>query len=103
VREFWEETNIPGDAYDVIENLSFTEIFTGTNNVKYKHVYFVATLKNSKLVDLTQKLTNVQRREVSEVSWKTLQECKDITRPHYTERKAIISKLERTIQQVITL
>ena len=103
IREFWEETNIPSNAYNVIENLHFTEIFTGTNNVRYKHVYYVATLKDSKLVDLTQKLTNVQKREVSAVSWKTLKECKDITRPHYVERKAMIDKLERTIQQVITL
>lgn len=103
VREFYEETNIPSNAYAVVENLCFTEIFTGTNNVKYKHVYYVATLKDSKLVDLTQKLTNMQKREVSAVLWKTLQECKDITRPHYVERKAMIDKLERTIQQVITL
>lgn len=98
VREFWEETNIPGDAYDVIEKLCFTEVFTGTNNIKYKHVYYVALLKDSKHIDLTQKLTSMQRREVSAVSWKTLKECKEITRPHYVERKAMIGELERRIQ-----
>jgi 8-oxo-dGTP pyrophosphatase MutT (NUDIX family) len=97
-REFWEETNIPGNAYDVVEKLCFTEVFTGTNNIKYKHVYYVATLKDSKLIDLTQKLTNMQRREVSAVAWKTLKECKEITRPHYVERKAMIGELERRIQ-----
>jgi 8-oxo-dGTP pyrophosphatase MutT (NUDIX family) len=101
VREFWEETNISSEAYHVLEKVSFTEVFTGTNNVKYKHVYFVALLKDSKLIDLSQKLTSMQRREVSAVSWKTLKECKDITRPHYVERKAMIGELERRIQTLV--
>jgi 8-oxo-dGTP pyrophosphatase MutT (NUDIX family) len=98
VREFWEETNIPANAYDVHEKLCFTEVFTGTNNIRYKHVYYVAILKDSKLIDLSQKLTAMQRREVSAVSWKTLKGCKEVTRPHYAERKAMIGELERRIQ-----
>lgn len=98
IREFWEETNIPRETYMIIDDLSFTEIFTGTNNIHYKHIYYVALLKNSKHIDLSQKLTNMQRREVSAVEWKTLKECKEITRPHYVERKKLISELERRIQ-----
>lgn len=98
IREFWEETNVPRTAYDVIESLCFTEVFSGTNNIKYKHVYYVAILKDSSLVDLTQNLTSIQKREVSNVSWKTLKDCKDITRPHYIERKLLIEELGRKIQ-----
>ena len=97
VREFEEETNIIADSYKVYEDLSFTEIFTGTNNVRYKHVYFVAVLRNSKLINLDQKLTPTQRREVSAVAWKTLKECKEVTRPHYVERKKLICDLEREL------
>lgn len=97
VREFTEETNIPREAYSVCEHLAFTEIFTGTNGVKYKHVYFVALLQNSRLINLKQKLTVTQRREISGVDWKTLSECKKITRPHYMERKQIIANIERAI------
>lgn len=97
MREFEEETNILPEAYQVYEDLVFTEVFTGTNNVKYKHVYFVAILKNSKMINLEQKLTATQRREVSAVAWKTLKECKQITRPHYVERKSMIDDLERKL------
>lgn len=96
-REFFEETNIPPDAYTVMENLTFSETFTGTNNIRYKHKYFVALLKDSTLFTLRQKLTPVQRREISSVGWKTLTECKNITRPHYSERKKMITELERTV------
>lgn len=103
IREFTEETNISREAYSVCEKLSFTEIFTGTNGVKYKHVYFIALLENSRLINLKQKLTVSQRREISGIDWKTLSECKKITRPHYTERKRVISEIERAIQSPETI
>jgi 8-oxo-dGTP pyrophosphatase MutT (NUDIX family) len=97
-REFFEETNIPKEAYTICQELTFTEIFDGTNNVSYKHVYFIGLLQNSILINLKQKLTPSQRREISLVAWKTLGECKNITRPHYAERKNLISNVERTIE-----
>jgi ADP-ribose pyrophosphatase YjhB (NUDIX family) len=103
VREFEEETNIHKDAYVVYNDITFTEVFKGTNDVSYKHVYFLACLHNSKLINLSQKLTQTQRREISAVSWKSLRECKQITRPHYTERKLLIGDVERLIQVFETL
>jgi 8-oxo-dGTP pyrophosphatase MutT (NUDIX family) len=97
IREFYEETNIPKEAYHVLENLTFTETFVATNDIKYKHKYFVAVLRNSKLFDITQKLTVTQKREISSIDWKTLAECKKITRPHYVERKKMITELERSV------
>jgi 8-oxo-dGTP pyrophosphatase MutT (NUDIX family) len=94
VREFYEETNIPKESYRIIPNISFTEVFKGTNNVMYKHVYYIALLENSKCMNLKQKLTIAQRREVSAVDWKTLLESKSITRPHYVERKKVIDEVE---------
>ena len=96
MREFFEETNIPKEAYTVTDT-KFTESFVGTNNIHYKHVYFVAHLKDSKLFNLRQKLTLTQRREISAVDWKTLSECKSVTRPHYMERKKMITELETTV------
>lgn len=96
-REFFEETNIPKEAYEIRPDLSFSETFTGTNGIRYKHVYFVAFLKDSKIMNLKQKFTSSQRREISSIGWKSLSECKHITRPHYIERKRMISELERRI------
>ena len=96
-REFFEETNITPDSYTLQETLSFTETFRGTNNIMYRHIYFVATLKDSKLVNLKQKLTFMQSKEVSEVDWKTLNECRAAIRPHYVERLELLTRLERLI------
>ena len=40
----------------------------------------------------------MQSREVSAVEWKTLKECKNITRPHYEERKKLIERLEKEVK-----
>lgn len=97
IREFFEETNIPPEAYKVIPELTYSEIFSGTNDVLYKHIYFVATLEDSKVFNLKSKLTLVQRREISAVDWKTLSECRLLIRPHYTARQQVINELERSI------
>ena len=96
-REFFEETNIPKEAYEILPSLTFSETFVGTNNIRYKHIYFVAIMKDSKIMNLKQKFTPNQRREISSIAWKSLTECRSITRPHYVERKKMISELAQRI------
>lgn len=96
-REFWEETNIPPEAYTLCPDLKFVETFRGTNNVLYRHIYFVAMLCDSKIINLKQKLTFMQSKEVSEVDWKSISECRSVIRPHYSERLALMGQVERLI------
>ena len=96
-REFFEETNIPKESYTIHPTLTFMETFTGTNGIRYQHIYFVASMKDSKIMNLKQKFTANQRREISGIGWKSLTECKQVTRPHYVERKKMITELERRI------
>jgi len=96
IREFLEETNISRDCYE-LKDEHFTETFRGTNNIEYRHIYFVALLKNSRGINLKQKLTPMQSKEVAAVDWKTLSECKSIIRPHYIERKALMTEVEKFV------
>lgn len=96
IREFTEETNIPKECYVIHENLVLEETFIGTNNVKYKHIYFVAFLRNE--VNLKQKMTSMQKREVSAIAWKTIDECRQLTRPHYSQRKEMLDLLEHMLK-----
>jgi 8-oxo-dGTP pyrophosphatase MutT (NUDIX family) len=93
VREFGEETNIPRDAYVVLKNIILEETFTGLNNIRYRHVYFVALLKNPNLVNLSQKFTPMQRREISGIGWKTFDEAEAHIRPHHIERLGMLNQL----------
>lgn len=98
LREFDEETNIPRDSFVVLKNMILTETFMGLNNVQYKHVYFVALLKHPDMVNVNQKLTPVQRREISGIGWKTFEEAEALVRPHHVERKGMLNQLKSVIE-----
>ena len=98
VREFGEETNIPREAYTVLKNIVFEETFVGLNNVRYRHVYFVALLTQPDLVNINQRFTPMQRREISGIAWKTLGEAESLIRPHHTERLGMLTQLRSALQ-----
>jgi 8-oxo-dGTP pyrophosphatase MutT (NUDIX family) len=93
VREFNEETNVPREAYVLLNNILLEETFTGLNGVRYKHIYYVALLIHPELINLTQKFTPMQRREISGLAWKTLREADSLIRPHHVERRAMLGQL----------
>lgn len=103
IREFFEETNIKRDVYTLCDNLNFTEVFAGTNNVQYKHVYFIGLMNDLHEIDLEQRLTDIQRREIGAIAWMTLDECRETIRPHYTRRKEVISEIESALLTFETL
>lgn len=98
VREFGEETNIPREAYTVLKNIVFEETFMGLNNVRYRHVYFVALLTQPDLVNLNQRMTPMQRREISGIAWKTMADAEALIRPHHVERLGMLNQLRGTMQ-----
>lgn len=98
IREFGEETNIPREAFAVLKNIMFEETFMGLNNIQYRHVYFVALLKDPEQVNLTQRFTPMQRREISGIAWKSLDEADTLIRPHHIERLGMLNQLRSAIE-----
>jgi 8-oxo-dGTP pyrophosphatase MutT (NUDIX family) len=98
IREFNEETNIPRDAYTILKDIRLDETFMGLNGIRYRHVYFVALLTDPDLVNVHQKMTYMQRREISGIGWKTFDECRAYIRPHHVERTAMVEVLENIIK-----
>ena len=98
IREFSEETNIPREAYTICKNLLLSETFVGTNGTPYKHEYFIALLREPESIHLEQEMTSMQQREVSAIEWKTINECRETTRPHYIQRSDLLDSFQRIIQ-----
>jgi len=103
IREFGEETNIPRDSYVVLKNIRLEETFEGLNGIAYRHVYFVALLKNPDMLNLSQRFTPMQRREISGIAWKTFAECEGLVRPHHVQRKAMIQELRGVVDTFETV
>jgi 8-oxo-dGTP pyrophosphatase MutT (NUDIX family) len=98
MREFFEETNVPRDAYTLCRNLQFSEVFRGTNGVTYKHIYFIGLLSDAHTIDVTQTLTPTQSREISSVAWKSFDDCRTLLRPYYIQRKALFDEIEKALE-----
>jgi len=95
LREFEEETGIPLETIDVIENvLPFEETFIGTNHKAYKHKYFLAYINNNNI-----ELTNFQKSEVSSLEWKTYEECINSIRPYNLEKKKLITNINKVLEE----
>jgi 8-oxo-dGTP pyrophosphatase MutT (NUDIX family) len=98
IREFNEETNVPRDAYTILKDIRLEETFVGLNGIRYRHVYFVALLTAPDQVNVHQKMTYMQRREISAIGWKTFPECRGYVRPHHVERETMIEVLENIVK-----
>lgn len=102
IREFNEETNIPREAYVILRNIRLEETFVGLNGITYRHIYFVAMLKHPEMVNLAQKFTPMQRREISGIAWKSFEEAQGLVRPHHTERMGMLEQLRNVVESFET-
>ncbi len=95
LREFEEETGLKRSDYVLLEHLGiFNELFSGTNNIRYKHLYYIAEAKE----DLNEgefeldKNNFSQISEISKIHWWTLTEAFKKIRPYNNEKKKSIRK-----------
>ena len=100
IREFHEETGINDTDYSVCDTEPFTEIFLGSNNIRYKHVYFLGKYTSDKKI-LLDKKNYQQISEISNIKWFTITECLDNIRPYNIEKKEVIKKIDYYISNLI--
>jgi len=89
LREFQEETDIHASKISVLPVQPVEEVFTGSNGVRYKHIYYLATCKEPIEAKMNPKNKN-QRAEVSAIAWLTPSEISQKIRGNYQERKKLV-------------
>ena len=76
MREFEEETDLSSDEYILLENVSpISEEYTGSNGVRYKHIYYYAIYKGSKDNQVINPDKYEQYTEIGDIKWLTIDEC----------------------------
>jgi 8-oxo-dGTP pyrophosphatase MutT (NUDIX family) len=90
LREFQEETDIPSSKFHIIENIApIEETFIGTNNIKYKHIYYFAHASEEIPLNLNSQ-NNLQKAEVSAMQWFYTEDLLKKIRKNHSERKKLI-------------
>jgi 8-oxo-dGTP pyrophosphatase MutT (NUDIX family) len=102
LREFEEETGFLQKDIIVIDNLlPFEELYIGSNHKSYKHKYFLAYMnsgsQDSSATEVS--LQNFQKTEVSKMDWKTIDECLHSIRPYNLEKKKLILKINKMLEE----
>ena len=101
IREFTEETGIHNKLITMNNIKPFDEIFTGSNKIRYKHIYFIAELNcdysNKDLFDPNNKL---QCREIRDVKFFSYQDVLDKIRNTNVERRELFKRAHSTINKL---
>ena len=95
-REFEEETgykkyNLNNRNYN--DNNIYIEEFLGTNNIKYKHVYYLINMNEDIYKPTVNKNNKIQYGEVKNVGWFTYNECIQLMRPYDVAKKEVLGKV----------
>ena len=109
LREFAEETGINAKTIRLCNDIKpLEETFSGSNKIRYKHVYYVGKYVSYSLdsgVPLPTHFnpTNrVQSKEIKDVRWFSYQEAYDLIREHNVERRELLKRLNAMIMKSIT-
>jgi 8-oxo-dGTP pyrophosphatase MutT (NUDIX family) len=92
-REFREESGYASHHYKILSEKPFEEIFTGTNGIRYRHVYFICEIPESSGLPKID-ITNIQQvGEISNCGWFTFEQCMQMIRPYDEEKKNVLRRV----------
>ena len=99
-REFGEETGLSDTDFKIFNNISpIEEIFTGTDGIVYKYVYYVAGLLNDNISLDIQKLSDLG--EVGDIGWFNYDEAFNNIRPYHVARLHILTNFHLHLLNVM--
>ena len=99
-REFMEETGYNDSDYELDENLhTIVEEFTGTNGIRYRHVYYLAKMKNN--VHNAGVYTNTQKEEIRNIGWFNFYECLSLVRSYDTAKKDVVRQVYTFLESLV--
>lgn len=95
IREFCEETSISESQINILHNIQpIVEDLCGTNGVYYRHIYYIAELKDNLGLDLNKIKNNISiNYEIGDINFFNYNDCMDIIREYHIEKKKILTCL----------
>ena len=92
-RECMEETGLLETQFKINPIITFKEEYTGSDNNKYRHIYYIGEYTGNSLntnIDINEKH---QVSEISKLGFYTFNESYNLIRDYYVEKKNILSKV----------
>jgi ADP-ribose pyrophosphatase YjhB (NUDIX family) len=99
-REFEEETTIDANLFNIINISPLEETYIASNNLKYKHIYYSAEIKNKNLELKIDKNNINQNIEIGDINWFSFYESLSIIRDYNIEKKNILINLHLSVKYI---
>lgn len=106
IREFVEETSMRLKYLKLSNMKPVEEVFTGTNKVRYKHVYYLASCSNSndKMIFRTNIHDNIiDINEIKSVRWFKFSDSLKLIREQNVERRELFKRVNQIVLKNICL
>lgn len=100
-REFHEETGVPIDKLYWITPKYFEEIYTGTNKIRYRNVYYMSQYVGNQVYINKDTLGSKQKEEVRDIRWMNVTEVSEVLRDIYMERKELIQRVNNMVHKFL--
>lgn len=99
-REFIEETGIKKNDYIILKHINpITEVFTGTNNIPYKHVYYIGLFLSDSDININEN-NKYQVAEVGKIGWFNYNDSMNLIRPYNIEKKRVLTNAYKLINKL---
>lgn len=104
LREFREESGVDPSLLEICLNQKpFEEIFNGSNKVRYRHVYYVATIPQWHRQRFFNPKNKVQVREIKDVRWFKYSEAQVKISNLNVERKELLRRVHQLLLKNIAV
>jgi 8-oxo-dGTP pyrophosphatase MutT (NUDIX family) len=98
IREFREETGVNPKCIHCSCIKPYEEVFSGSNSVRYKHIYYIARHKYMEDINCNPK-NKLQSREVQSVKWFGYKEAQSHIRSINIERKELLKRVNNMLHK----
>lgn len=99
IREFMEETGMSREHFRLIFTRPYSETYTGTNEIRYKHLYYIAIVSNNAPPPSISPDNKCQQAEVGDIGWFTFEEALNMIKPYNEEKKEVLRQVNKTLEE----
>ena len=89
-REFEVETGLLYDSYHILNMTPLEETYLSTNNLKYKHIYYIGQINDYENNICIDKSNITQSIEVGDIKWLKFNDALEIIRDYNIEKKYVL-------------
>lgn len=88
IREIKEETTLNKDQYEILNITNcFYDVFTGTNDINYKHIYYLSLLHSDENIKI------YDNKEIEEISFIDIENVHNYIRPYNKSKLELLNKI----------